>query len=82
MFSVREVMIGDFTDGHIHWSPPEKFAELKAFDPVAVGLDTNRIVRTRWIEMKGGFVIFLVYMYSQRTEMMICFLSFCIFQCV
>jgi hypothetical protein len=43
-FNVGTVMIGDFTDGHIHWSPPEKFAELKAFDPVAVGMDTNRIV--------------------------------------
>jgi len=41
---VGKVMIGDFTPGHIHWSPPEKISDGKAFDPVAVGLPTNRIV--------------------------------------
>jgi hypothetical protein len=39
-----KVMIGDFTPGHVHWSPPEKFASGMAFDPVCVGLPTNRIV--------------------------------------
>jgi hypothetical protein len=41
---VGKVMIGDFTPGHIHWSPPEKITDGKAFDPVAVGLPTNRII--------------------------------------
>jgi hypothetical protein len=43
-FNVGKVMIADFSDGHVHWSPPEKFAVGKAFDPVAVGLETNRVI--------------------------------------
>ena len=29
-------MVGDFTPGHIHWSPPEKITDGKAFDPVSM----------------------------------------------
>ena len=46
-------MVGDFTPGHIHWSPPEKITDGKAFDPVSM-LWTTPPVRGRGPTQRSG----------------------------